>query len=80
MIIIKYNAMENFKFEALMTEDSQVRKLEESIRKIPNIRDWQITKQLNGILLSVKATNIRAFDIVLTLKEDGFSLEQLYEE
>lgn len=72
--------MENFKFEALMTEDSQVRKLEESIRKIPNIRDWQITKQLNGILLSVKATNIRAFDIVLTLKEDGFSLEQLYEE
>lgn len=72
--------MENFKFEALVTEDNQVRKLEECVSKIPNIRDWQIKKQLNGILLSVRAANIRAFDIVLSLKEDGFSLEQLYEE
>ncbi|RZF61366.1 hypothetical protein [Sphingobacterium corticibacterium] len=72
--------MENFKFEALVTEDSQLRKLEDCIKKIPNISDWQITKRLNGILLSVKAANIRAFDIVLTLQEDGFSLERLYEE
>lgn len=72
--------MENFKFEALVTEDSQLRKLENCIKKIPNISDWQITKRLNGILLSVKAVNIRAFDIVLTLQEDGFSLERLYEE
>jgi len=72
--------MENFKFEALVTEDSQLRKLENCIKKIPNISDWQITKRLNGIILSVKAVNIRAFDIVLTLQEDGFSLERLYEE
>ncbi|TYR34117.1 hypothetical protein FXV77_15975 [Sphingobacterium phlebotomi] len=72
--------MENFKFEALVTEDSQLRKLEDCIKKIPNISDWQITKHLNGILLSVKAANIRAFDIVLTLQEEGFSLERLYEE
>ncbi len=72
--------MENFKFEALVTEDSQLRKLEDCIKKIPNISDWQITKRLNGILLSVKAANIKAFDIVLTLQEEGFSLERLYEE
>jgi len=72
--------MENFKFEALVTEDSQLRKLEDCIKKIPNISDWQITKYLNGVLLSVKAADIRAFDIVLTLQENGFSLERLYEE
>lgn len=72
--------MENFKFEALVTEDSQLRKLEDCIKRIPNISDWQITKRFNGILLSVKAVNIGAFDIVLTLQEEGFLLERLYEE
>ena len=72
--------MENFKFEALITEDSQLRKLEECVRKIPNISDWQMKKYLNGVVLSVKAINISAFEIVLTLKGDGFSLTRLYEE
>lgn len=72
--------MENFKFEALVTEDSQLRKLEDCIKKIPNISDWRIKKRLNGILLCVKAVNIRAFDIVFTLQEEGFLLERLYEE
>ena len=72
--------MENFKFEALVTEDSQLERLEDCIKKIPNISDWQITKQLNGILLSVKAANIRPFDIVYCLQEEGFALERLYEE
>lgn len=72
--------MENFKFEAMITDDSQLRRLEECVKNIPDISDWQIKKYLNGILLSVKAANIRAFDIVLSLQNEGFSLEQLYEE
>lgn len=72
--------MENFKFEAYLTEDSQLRKLEECLKMIPSISDWQIKKDLNGILLSIKGVNIRAFDIVLHLQNEGFLLEQLYEE
>ncbi|MBD1426480.1 hypothetical protein [Sphingobacterium arenae] len=72
--------MENFKFEALVTEDSQLKKLEDCIKKNPNINEWQITKRLNGILLCVNAANVGAFDIVFALQEDGFFLERLYEE
>jgi len=72
--------MENFKFEALVTEESQLKRLEKCVQKIPNVSDWQITKYINGILLSVKAVNIRAFDILQTLQQEGFTLEQVYEE
>jgi len=72
--------MENFKFEVLVTEDRQMKKLEDCIRKIPEIIECHIREYLNVILLSIKAVNIPAIDIVLNLKEHGFSLERLYEE
>ncbi|MDH5827506.1 hypothetical protein ACFX5U_04900 [Sphingobacterium sp. SG20118] len=72
--------MEKYIFETMLINDDKIIQLEETLKKIPNIVTIKINRLSNGLILKLEALNIQAFEIALNLKQNGFSVERLYEE
>ncbi|AIM36356.1 hypothetical protein KO02_06310 [Sphingobacterium sp. ML3W] len=75
-----FNVMEKYIFETMLINDDKIIQLEETLKKIPNIVTIKINRLSNGLILKLEALNIQAFEIALNLKQNGFSVERLYEE
>lgn len=72
--------MEKYIFETMLINEDKIHQLEETLKKIPNIITININRLGNGLILKLEALNIQAFEIAFKLKQNGFSVERLYEE
>ncbi|NQD70121.1 hypothetical protein HP439_05240 [Sphingobacterium shayense] len=72
--------MERFLFESLITNEERIQQLERCLDRMQAIQNWEIKRLQNGIIITIEALRIRAFELGLALTKNGYSVERVYEE
>jgi len=72
--------MERFLFEFLITNEKQIQKLEHALQHIAEVQTWEIKRIANGLVLTIEAVRIQAFELIQTLGNHGYEVERIYEE